>query len=63
MRCLDILSDLGATARVIQIPDQADPDEFLKKYGKEAFLQLIEDSQELVMYKIARYMETCPVLV
>ncbi len=58
MRCLDILSDLGATARVIQIPDQADPDEFLKKYGKEAFLQLIEDSQELVMYKIARYMET-----
>ena len=58
MRCLDILSDLGCTARVIQIPDRADPDEYLKKYGKEAFEQLISDSQELIMYKIARYMET-----
>ena len=58
MRCLDILSDLGCTARVIQIPDQADPDEYLKKYGKEAFEALISQSQELIMYKIARYMET-----
>jgi len=58
MRCLDILSDLGCTARVIQIPDQADPDEYLKKYGKEAFERLIKEAQELIMYKIARFMET-----
>lgn len=58
MRCLDILSDLGCTARVIQIPDQADPDEYLKAHGKAAFEKLIEEAQELVMYKIARYMET-----
>lgn len=58
MRCLDILSDLGCTARVIQIPDNADPDEYLKKYGKEAFEQLISTGQELIMYKIAKYMET-----
>ena len=58
MRCLDILSDLGCTARVIQIPDNADPDEYLKKYGKEAFERLISTSQELIMYKIAKYMET-----
>ncbi len=58
MRCLDILSDLGCTARVIQIPNQADPDEYLKTYGKEAFEQLIAGAQELIMYKIARYMET-----
>ncbi|MBR4945357.1 MAG: DNA primase [Peptococcaceae bacterium] len=58
MRCLDILSDLGCTARVIQIPDQSDPDEYLKKHGKEAFERLIAEAQELIMYKIARYMET-----
>ena len=58
MRCLDILSDLGCTARVIQIPDQADPDEYLKAHGKEAFEKLIADAQELIMYKIGRYMET-----
>lgn len=58
MRCLDILSDLGCTARVIQIPDHADPDEYLKKYGKEAFERLISNAEEQIMYKIARYMET-----
>jgi DNA primase len=58
MRCLDILSELGCTARVIQIPDQADPDEYLKAHGKEAFEKLIADAQELIMYKIGRYMET-----
>ncbi len=58
MRCLDILSDLGCNARVIQIPDNADPDEYLKKYGKEAFERLISASQELIMYKITKYMET-----
>lgn len=58
MRCLDILSDLGCNARVIQIPDNADPDEYLKKYGKEAFEALIANSQELIMYKITKYMET-----
>jgi len=58
MRCLDILSDLGCNARVIQLPDNADPDEYLKKYGKDAFEQLISASQELIMYKITKYMET-----
>lgn len=58
MRCLDILSDLGCTVRVIQIPHRADPDEFLKKHGKEAFEQLISNAEELIMYKIGRYMET-----
>ena len=58
MRCLDILSDLGCNARVIQIPDNADPDEYLKKYGKEAFERLISGSQEAIMYKITKYMET-----
>jgi len=58
MRCLDILADLGCTARVIQIPDGQDPDEYLKKYGQQAFEQLISDSQESIMYKITRYMET-----
>ncbi len=58
MRCSDILSELGCNARVIQIPDNADPDEYLKKYGKEAFERLISESQELIMYKITKYMET-----
>lgn len=57
LRSLDILSDLGCSGRVIQFPDGTDPDEFLKKYGKEAFEQLILKSQDPIVYKIGRLME------
>lgn len=57
LRCLDILSSLGCNCRVIGFPDGQDPDEFLKKRGKEAFEQLILKSQDLIVYKIGRLME------
>ena len=57
MRCLDVLADLGCKCRVVQIPNNADPDDFLKNCGKEAFEQLILKSQDLIVYKISRLME------
>ena len=57
MRGLDILADLGCTSRVIRIPGNADPDEFLKAYGKDAFLELVKNGTEMIMYKVSRYME------
>jgi len=56
-RCLDVLSDLGCKCRVVHIPNNADPDEYLKTQGKEAFEQLILKSQDLIVYKISRLME------
>lgn len=57
LRSLDILADLGAQVRVVNLPKGLDPDDFLKKHGKEAFDQLIFKSQELIVYKIDRLME------
>lgn len=58
LRALDILQDLGCSPRVIRIPNNADPDEYLKEYGKEGFEKLIGNSQEAILYKLDRYMES-----
>ncbi len=51
-RALDILSKAGLSVKVITIPSGQDPDEFLKKNGKEAFQKLIDDAEELMDYKL-----------
>jgi DNA primase len=44
MRGIDIIQKAGCRVRVLQINDGKDPDEFVQKNGKEAFLQLIQDA-------------------
>ncbi len=52
MRGLDILNDIGCNVRVLTVPDGKDPDEFIKKHGKDEFNRLIDNSISLVEYKI-----------
>lgn len=40
------LKELGFSIRVIQFEGAKDPDEYLKKHGKEAFLEVIKNSLE-----------------
>lgn len=42
-----ILKSQGFNIRVLQFEGSKDPDEFLKKNGKEAFLKVVEDSLEI----------------
>lgn len=44
-RALNILDKVGITARILKINNAKDPDEFIKKFGKEAFSLLIDNSQ------------------
>lgn len=41
-----ILKKLGFSIRVLVIKEAKDPDEYIKKYGKEAFLEVIKNSIE-----------------
>lgn len=43
-RAIDILMDDGLDVRVVTLPDNLDPDEFLKKYGKEKLAEYIENA-------------------
>ena len=42
-----ILKSQGFNIRVLQFEESKDPDEFLKKNGKEAFLKVVEESLEI----------------
>ena len=44
MRGLDILYGENCVARVLKVTDGKDPDEFIKKNGRKAFLQLADEA-------------------
>jgi len=52
IRGLDILDSIGCNVKVLEMPEGEDPDEFVKKYGADAFNSLINKSLSLVEYKI-----------
>ncbi|MEM5794882.1 MAG: DNA primase [Bacillota bacterium] len=56
LRGLGILSGLGANVSVLSVPEGKDPDEFIRKRGKEAFLALLENAQGLIPYYLAQAM-------
>ena len=51
-RAGEILKSTGLNVRVIVIPEGKDPDEFIKKHGKERFLGLIEGAVSEIEYKL-----------
>lgn len=52
MRGLDILANCGLEVRVIVLPNGLDPDDFAKKFGKEGYMRLKDQSQALNTFKI-----------
>ena len=56
MRGLDTLRQLGMRVSVMTVPDGKDPDEFLRKNGRDSFQGLIEQALSLVEYKLTRQM-------
>ncbi|MDD3169165.1 MAG: toprim domain-containing protein, partial [Eubacteriales bacterium] len=52
LRGLDILHKSGCKVKVLQVNDGKDPDEFIKKNGKEEFQKLIQMAMTFADYKI-----------
>ncbi len=52
MRGLDILKNAGLTVKVIDLPVDMDPDDFIRDKGKEAFLERKNNAKSLINYKI-----------
>ncbi len=51
-RAIGILEKTGLTVRVLQVKGAKDPDEFLNKYGPQAFERLIEQSGNHIDYQL-----------
>lgn len=52
LRSLDILQDEGLNVYVISMPEGLDPDEYIKKYGKDSYAKLVTAALPLNDYKI-----------
>lgn len=52
LRGLDILHRSGCKVKVLHVTDGKDPDEFIKKNGKDAFLELVQNAMPFADYKI-----------
>ena len=50
MRALPIVQESGADVFIVNVPDGKDPDEFVRKHGKEAFAELIKNATTLIDY-------------
>lgn len=54
-RAMNILDKVGISANVLTMQGAKDPDEYIKKFGKEAFQLLIDGSQSGMDYELKKY--------
>lgn len=54
MKAINLLSEAGVTARVLNIPDAKDPDEYIKKFGAESFRQLLTGTATAIDHEFGR---------
>lgn len=51
-RVIEMIRPSGLSVKVLRISGAKDPDEFIKKFGKERFLSLLDKSESDVEYKL-----------
>lgn len=52
IRGLEILKDEGLNVKVVSLPDGMDPDDVVKKQGREAYAKLLDDAMPLIDFKL-----------
>ena len=51
-RAMNVLDKVGITTKILSIKNAKDPDEFIKKFGKEAFELLLSESESGIDYEL-----------
>lgn len=54
VRAMQMLGEVGLEVSVLKIPDAKDPDEYIKRFGKEKFQSLIDNSRSKFEYNMDR---------
>ncbi|MGN1334515.1 MAG: DNA primase, partial [Anaerovoracaceae bacterium] len=52
LRGIDVLGSEDIKVKVLHVTDGKDPDEFIKKMGRDAFLKLVDDALPMTEYKL-----------
>ena len=54
MRSLEVLREAGLAARVVELPDGRDPDEWIREYGTEAWRELQDKAKRALAYQLSQ---------
>ena len=52
LRSMDVLAGVGSSVKVAVLPVGEDPDSMLRKNGKDAFAQVLENAKPLIAYRL-----------
>lgn len=52
MRSIDEFLEIGVTPKVVRLEDDLDPDDYIKKYGKELFLEKLNNPINIMDFKL-----------
>lgn len=50
--CINELVSIGVTPKVVRLPDDLDPDDYIKKYGGEAFMRMLDNPINIMDFKL-----------
>ncbi len=53
--CIEELLNLGVTPKVARLENQLDPDDYIKQYGKDAFLRKLNNPMSTMDFKLEYY--------
>lgn len=57
LRGLDLLKNEGLDVKVVCLENNLDPDDYVRKYGKEGYLKLLDEALPLIDYKLKKVEE------
>ncbi len=52
LRSLDIFENEGFEVKIVSLPDGLDPDDVIRKFGKDAYAELLSKAKPLIDYKL-----------
>ena len=60
MKSIDLIENAGGKVRILAIPDNKDPDEYIKAYGIEAFKQLLNGASNSYLFRLQQFQKQHP---
>ncbi len=54
LRSLDLLDSAGLEVKVVSMPEGLDPDDTVRKFGKQGYLDIVDKSLPLMEFKLAK---------
>lgn len=60
LRSIELIANAGAKARILEIPERKDPDEYIKAYGVDAFHALLEKAQNGYAFRLSQAIKRHP---